>query len=165
MKLSDVRADIDKIDNAMKELFVRRMELSESVADIKLTNNDNVYKPDREIAMIQKLAADMNEDIKDEYVSFIETVVRLSRKRQYSIINGAKSLKDASGQIICVKAGGNDIIKICRIAGDYGAEVSNMEFDDNAGLVLLYIQVNNTIDAGNFMLQLQNETEAYILCE
>ena len=95
MKLSDVRVDIDKIDNAMKELFIRRMELSESVADIKIAEDDKVYKPDREKAMTEKLTADVNENIRGEYASFLETVVRLSRKHQYSRINDAKNLKDA----------------------------------------------------------------------
>ncbi len=165
MKLSDVRVDIDKIDNAMKELFIRRMELSESVADIKIAEDDKVYKPDREKAMTEKLTADVNENIKGEYASFLETVVRLSRKHQYSRINDAKNLKDASGNRICIKAGGDDIIRICRMVGDYGAEVENTGFDDNAGLVVLYIRVNNMSDAGNLMLQLESETDACIFCE
>ncbi len=165
MKLSDVRVDIDKIDKAMKELFIRRMELSESVADIKIAEHDRVYKPDREKAMKEKLISDVNENIRGEYESFLETVVRLSRKHQYSRINDANKLNDASGNRICIKTGADDIIRICRIAGDYGAEVENTEFDDNAGLLVLYIRVNNISEVGNLMLQLQSETNAYIFCK
>ena len=51
------------------------------------------------------------------------------------------------------------------MVGDYGAEVENTGFDDNAGLVVLYIRVNNMSDAGNLMLQLESETDACIFCE
>ena len=52
MELADIRVEIDKIDDELKTLYFKRMELSKEVAKIKsgkeTGKKDNVYKPDRE---------------------------------------------------------------------------------------------------------------------
>ncbi len=164
MELLDVRADIDRTDTAMKELFIRRMELAAKVADIKAAGNDNVYKPEREKDMIERLSAGIAKDIRDEYISFIETLVRLSRKYQYGIIYGNKDDNAVSGRVLCIRTTANDMINICRIAGDYDAKVSDVDSNDSEE-ILIRVSVNDENKAASLMIQLQNETQAEITYE
>ena len=65
MTLEEARQDIDKIDNGLRELFLKRMKVSEAIAEIKAASGDEIYKPDREKIVIDRLTADVDEDVKD----------------------------------------------------------------------------------------------------
>ena len=53
MELSEVREQIDRVDREMRRLFLERMSLSEQVVRIKAETGDEIYKPDREKAIIE----------------------------------------------------------------------------------------------------------------
>ena len=54
MDLSEIRKDIDKIDEELVRLFCDRMVLSAKVADYKKANNLPIFVPGRERAILQK---------------------------------------------------------------------------------------------------------------
>ena len=83
MTLDEVRVNIDRVDKQIKELFQERMELADQVAQIKAQTGDQIFKPDREEAIIQKLTADIVPGIKREYIALIKRIMEVSRKYQY----------------------------------------------------------------------------------
>lgn len=83
MTLDDVRVNIDRVDKQIKELFQERMELADQVAQVKAETGDNIFKPDREVAIISRLTEDVEPGIKREYIALIKRIMEISRKYQY----------------------------------------------------------------------------------
>ncbi len=59
------------------------MVLADNVARIKAETEDDIYKPDREEAIISKLTSDVDDNIKMEYTALIKRIMEVSRKYQY----------------------------------------------------------------------------------
>lgn len=97
MKLDDVREKINSIDSAMKELFDNRMECSSEVAKVKLSAQDDVFKPDREKDICRRFDRD------SDYQMFIKKVMQLSRKHQYSIFADNNLYKDKFKHMLTAK--------------------------------------------------------------
>lgn len=83
MDLNEVRAGIDRVDNEIKALFVERMKLADEVARIKAETEDEIYKPEREEAVIKKNVAGIDPSLEKEYTAFIKRIMEVSRKYQY----------------------------------------------------------------------------------
>lgn len=83
MTLAEVRENIDRVDKQIKELFEERMELADQVAQVKAETGDNIFKPDREVAIIERLTDDVKPGIKKEYIALIKRIMEVSRKYQY----------------------------------------------------------------------------------
>ncbi len=83
MTLDEVRSNIDRVDKEIKALFKERMELADNVAKVKAETNDEIFKPDREIAIIDNLTGDVDDNIKKEYIALIKRIMEISRKYQY----------------------------------------------------------------------------------
>ncbi len=83
MNLDEVRAGIDRVDKQIKELFIERMMLADNVARIKAETSDEIYKPDREEAVIRKNTAGIDASLEKEYTALIKRIMEVSRKYQY----------------------------------------------------------------------------------
>ncbi|MBQ1328558.1 MAG: chorismate mutase [Eubacterium sp.] len=83
MDLSEVRVNIDRVDNEIKKLFEERMHLSDCVARCKAETEDAIYKPDREVEIIERLTTGVDPSIKMEYKALIKRIMEVSRKYQY----------------------------------------------------------------------------------
>ncbi len=81
--LNEVRAQIDCVDNEIKTCFKKRMELAEQVAVVKSKTSDTIFKPDREMQIIEKLTENVNQDIVMEYTALLKRIMEISRKYQY----------------------------------------------------------------------------------
>lgn len=55
MELSDIRKEIDAVDDRILELFLRRMELAEAVAAYKRERNQPILNKDREKEILDKV--------------------------------------------------------------------------------------------------------------
>jgi chorismate mutase len=88
MTLEEARKDIDIIDQELKDLFLKRMAVAKSIAEIKAVTGDEIYKPDREALIIDKMTSDVDESIKTLYIDFIKKILEISRNYQYQIIEG-----------------------------------------------------------------------------
>lgn len=87
MTLDEVRIQIDEIDEQMKSLFLERMEYSKHVAEAKIASgSDSVFVLERELAIIEKRASGVNEEIYDEYVTFLRHLMSVSRRYQYGLM-------------------------------------------------------------------------------
>ncbi|MEY4291734.1 MAG: Chorismate mutase, partial [Bacteroidota bacterium] len=54
--LSDLRKEIDLIDDAILKLLIERMDVVDQVGNLKRANNSIIYHPDREKEIIDRLA-------------------------------------------------------------------------------------------------------------
>lgn len=90
MNLSEIRLNIDKIDKELQDAFIRRMELSDNVAELKIETGDVIYKPEREAEIVEKLSAEVDESIRAEYITFIRTIICTSRMYQYKKVLDVK---------------------------------------------------------------------------
>lgn len=83
MTLSDVRVEIDSVDSKIKPLFLTRMVCAEHVADAKKATGGDVFVPEREKAIIEKRADDVDKGMRTEYVTFLKHLMSVSRRHQY----------------------------------------------------------------------------------
>ena len=81
--LADVRVGIDRVDSEIKKLFIERMGLADQVAQVKAQTADEIYKPDREVAIIEKQSKGMPDNLVMEYKALVKRVMEVSRKYQY----------------------------------------------------------------------------------
>lgn len=101
MTLDEIRVEIDRIDKEMKPLFLKRMECARHVADAKAVTGRDVFVPERELAIIGKRAADV-EEAHEEYVAFLRHLMSVSRRFQYGIL---KEMQDGVIRDVLHRAG------------------------------------------------------------
>ena len=83
MTLEEARADIDAVDTQMKPLFLKRMECAKKVAEVKAGTGGDVFVLERELSIIEKRAGDVDQEVYDEYVTFLRHLMSVSRRYQY----------------------------------------------------------------------------------
>lgn len=87
MTLDEIRVQIDAVDTQMKPLFLERMECAKQVARAKAEmGSDSVFVLERELAIIEKRAADVDPEVYEEYVTFLRHLMSVSRRYQYGIL-------------------------------------------------------------------------------
>lgn len=89
MDLQDYRDRIDEIDTRLVELFQQRMGLSRQVADYKLERGMEVLQPEREKALLDRLAAVAEPDMAAYVRALYTEIMRLSRQEQQKRIKHA----------------------------------------------------------------------------
>ncbi len=82
MTLEEIRKRIDVIDTDMKRLFLSRMELSDAVASLKAKTGEAIYRPDREKAMLERLAVDVEPRFQEAYITFLKGILSISKEYQ-----------------------------------------------------------------------------------
>lgn len=83
MELQEVRKEIDRVDGEIKKLFAERMTLADQVAMVKAETGDEIFKPEREIQIIENLTEGVDPSIVKEYTALIKRIMEISRKYQY----------------------------------------------------------------------------------
>lgn len=82
MDLNEIRTQIDTIDDQMVKLFCQRMALSAQVADYKKANNLPIFVPQRERAILQKVAEQSGPVMENYARTLYSTLFELSRSYQ-----------------------------------------------------------------------------------
>ena len=82
MDLSEIRQEIDKIDDQLVKLFCQRMELSAGVADYKKANNLPIFVPARERAILQSVAEKSGPEFANYARTLYSMLFELSRSYQ-----------------------------------------------------------------------------------
>lgn len=103
MELSELRAKIDAVDEAMLKLFLERMELSEKIAESKRKSSLPILNREREREILAKMTAKSGGMEKHAY-HFFETLMGLSRARQIEL-NSAPSQIRARIEAALLNAG------------------------------------------------------------
>lgn len=68
MTLDELRVKIDKIDDALLELYNERMELVHQVGEVKQTTGAPIYRPEREQAILSRLKQNNRGKLTDEAI-------------------------------------------------------------------------------------------------
>lgn len=82
MDLTEIRKDIDKIDDQLVRLFCERMDLSAKVADYKKANNMPILVPARERAILQNVAEKAGPEMANYTRVLYSMLFELSRSYQ-----------------------------------------------------------------------------------
>jgi len=89
--LQDVRKEINSIDKEIAALFEKRMDCVTDVATYKMANGIPILDEKRESAVIERNSElIVNSEYKPYYVSFIQSMMAISRKYQDRMFNGMK---------------------------------------------------------------------------
>ena len=89
--LEKARREIDAIDGAMAELFVRRMEAVRTVAAYKQKNGIRVTDLAREREVIRHNARRVeNETLRPYYVDFLQSNMEISKAYQHRLLEGMR---------------------------------------------------------------------------
>lgn len=83
--INELRAEIEKIDSDMIELFKKRMKISSEIAEYKRQNNIQVLDKNREKVLIEKNLAVLNDkELEEYYTEFFEGMLKASKDYQKS---------------------------------------------------------------------------------
>ena len=86
MELTDLRCEIDKIDDKLVKLFVQRMEISAQVAAYKKEHQLPIFVPEREQEKLEDVALKAGSEMADYAKSLYATIFELSRSYQIKLI-------------------------------------------------------------------------------
>lgn len=127
MNLDEIRVKIDAIDTQMKPLFFERMACSKKVAEAKAAmGSDSVFVLERELAIIEKRAADADAAVYDEYVAFLRHLMSVSRRYQYGILTG---LQDKVIKAELEKAGLDEAAEHTQVKIGFECEKENSDLN------------------------------------
>lgn len=132
MGLEEIRENIDDVDVKMRELFLKRMDLSRQVVEEKKRTGAKVYVPKREEEVILGRIKGMEEHV-TEYRMFLKQVMAISRTYQYSCLSLPPALEN-----ICKSKGNYSIEFACR--KDSGQLLANVTALKTAGIVIQEVQ-------------------------
>lgn len=82
MNIDDVRMEIDDIDDEIKKLFKKRIEIVDKVTEIKRTNNTLVLDQNRERAIISRITENEESATANNLRLLFSTIFSISRAHQ-----------------------------------------------------------------------------------
>lgn len=191
MTLEEIRLGIDKVDAGIKQAFMERMGYAAQIAEVKAKTGDEVYKPERENVIFDKLTVGVAPDLKREYKALIKRIMELSRKYQYGkmvsqgvadprVLFPTKKAPSPEHNRIRIRFECNNecgaFAKVLTMIADYGVNVSEIytikrEEPAKHGVKFVYVFVLE-LDATLFdreiqvlMYQLSKETRAFEILE
>jgi len=86
-ELSAYREEIDTIDEQIRKLFLRRMEIVGEVASIKMMNDMTVYDHKREEEVINNNSGKIENDLfKEYYLQVLDSILKVSKEYQKYLI-------------------------------------------------------------------------------
>ena len=85
LNLEEIRKEISAINDEMLALFVKRMELSAQVARYKIANGLPTLDRKREEAILQKVADNTSEELRQYALEFFRNMMDLSKQYQETL--------------------------------------------------------------------------------
>lgn len=85
--LNELRAEIDKIDNDILELFSKRMEVVKKVGEYKIEHNLPILNSKRENEVLEKCSKLLMDDIRVYGEEFMNDLMAISRKYQKQLFD------------------------------------------------------------------------------
>ena len=82
LNLDEIRKEISAINDQMLPLFLRRMELSSQVARYKKAHGLPTLDRKREEAILQKVADNSSDDMREYALEFFKKMMDLSKQYQ-----------------------------------------------------------------------------------
>ena len=93
LDLSEIRNEIDKVDNQIVSLYKKRLELTGMVAKSKKQTSKPVYDSAREKAIIDRLTEGLNDMDRGSVALLYNTIFEISRSRQSAYLYDASGTK------------------------------------------------------------------------
>ncbi len=148
MDLLELRKEIDKIDSELIPLLLKRMSISEKVAQYKVERGIPVLNEEREQEILNNVAArcgEQGETIKTVFSATMDA----SRALQHKIIGGGKELRElVESAQIDGKLTANGAAVACQgVDGAYSGITANTLFPDSP--VKYYKQFEDVFEAVN----------------
>ena len=92
--ITEIRSEIDKIDDQLSSLFVQRLNLVKEVAEFKKNNSKAVNDTSREDKILYRLAKDKPEEYKYYLKELYQTIFATSKSYQSKLIcSSSKSIE------------------------------------------------------------------------
>lgn len=134
MNLNQCREEIDKINDEILDLFIKRMNLAAQVADYKKENNLPVMQKDREIEILNHVAKKSGTEFENYSTALFSDIMSLSRAYQ-SERNGIKNSEIAEKIQTAIKneakaPSANAVIACQGIEGAYSSLAADKLFPD-----------------------------------
>lgn len=85
-ELEALRQELSAVDQDLLEGFRRRMEIVDRVAAHKAKTQAAVYVPEQEVRVLERIQKQVPEKFKSYAQVFFQTLMRLSRERQYEAL-------------------------------------------------------------------------------
>ena len=82
MELNELRNEINRIDDEILELFLRRMDVAEQVADYKREHGLPIYQPQREREVLKKVAEQAGDEMSAYARVLFSMLMELSKSSQ-----------------------------------------------------------------------------------
>lgn len=123
MEINDIRNKIDEVDDRMLELFLKRMELSEKVAEQKISNSQPLLNREREREILKKVT-ERSGDMEQYSYRLFSTLFQLSKARQSAMMSGDSKVRRLVENAI--KAG-SDVFPRTGTVACQGAEGANSQ--------------------------------------
>ena len=98
MDLSELRKEIDAIDDELVRLFCQRMDVASKVADYKKATGSPIYHPGREQEVLQKVAQKAGPEMENYARVLYSTLFELSRSYQKKRNGVCAELYDLNSQ-------------------------------------------------------------------
>ena len=95
--LLELRDEIDRIDSEIVALYEKRMQISQEVAEFKISTGKPVFDKEREQSKLDTLVQKVDKDfLKKGIAELFEQIMSMSRKRQYQLLteHGLAEKKD-----------------------------------------------------------------------
>lgn len=89
-QLSDARKEIDRINTEITQLLVARLKQLDAVAQWKAANNQAIFDPAREKAILDKVCNIAGEEFSGDVAAVFQTIFTVSKEREMRLINGEK---------------------------------------------------------------------------
>jgi len=93
MNLSETRNKIDAIDDQIAKLYAERIDLAKDVAENKVKEGLPVENAEREKQIINRVTAELPDNMKLYCKQVFETMFETSKAYQYGIVDGAAPVK------------------------------------------------------------------------
>ena len=91
-ELNEIRVDINKIDEEMRELFIKRMQLASEIAAYKIEHELPITDSKREEEVIAKnLSALKDSTLSRHYADFIKATIEISKNYQRALLSDSKA--------------------------------------------------------------------------
>lgn len=182
MTLDEVRKSIDAIDSEIRALVMKRMDCSLQVAQVKTEAREtNIYRADREEAILNRLGEGIPEDRKAGYLSVVRKIMETSRMYQYGLMyDWMDGVMDEHFNGLDIREGGrsvrvsltrenrpNAMSSILSMIGDYGFNMNRMELikdDHEAGTVTFELEILGDLSCTHMkklMFQLSRESKDF----
>ena len=89
MELQELREEIDRLDTVLLDTFLKRMKVSEAVAEYKMEHQLEILNAKREQEVIAKVR-EQSGDMADYVQELFEKIMEISRNRQQELMKEEK---------------------------------------------------------------------------